>query len=1300
MRINLFKTLVGLIGALLLASSGWGYSYITNSTAQPIVRPPGTTTLQILVDNSTVLSDHTTRAASIQMAAQAWNAQIVSVQFATQLNGPGSGTALNGSNEVFFSSAPYNTSWDSSTLAVTVTWYNDSTAVMSESDLLFNPNFTWDSYRGPRQGGVIDIRRVALHELGHMLGLDHPDQHGQTVPAIMNSTISDIDSLQADDIAGAQSLYLPPVSAPTIYYQPVGQSAFVGQSAQFFLTASGNPVPTLQWQRLPASGGAWANLINDSNYSGVTTRFLTVANTTLGMDQDQFRCVVSNSQGTVVSSEVKLTVTGAPSITQQPPAALTEYVSSTFVISVGVNLPNGAGTYKWQKNGVDVANSNSPVLIFNNAQFSDAGSYVLFVTNPSGSAQSNACVVTMITTPGVAMSSSGDGHTLIITGDGNLWGLGSNSFGALGLGSDSGPGTLPVQLTTGVAFASAGRFNSLYIKSDDTLWGCGFAGGGQLGHGPVAQGYLTPVQVGSNALQASTGYAFSLYVARDQGLWASGQNNRGQLGDGTTTARNTWEQIDNGVAWASAGYEHGIYVKTDGTLWSMGDNQYGQLGDGTTARRLTPVQIASGIRQAFAREYNSFFLKQDGTLWGMGMNLSGELGATVPLGTTTTSPVQLATGVTSAVAGSNQVFFIKTDATLWAMGNNASGGLGVGQSGTTLPYTATPLEVAASVYSVSASTGPFSFVKTDGSLWGVRPDSLATTGFIPLLIASNTLVAPPAPVAVSMTNPLVGGGVLVAWSAAPGAGAYQLWRNITNAPGGATLVADRIPVPEWLDTTATPGVNYYYWVKAANAAGTSAFSNAALAPGSGAPSFIALVLPRSVLVGSTLTFSVACTGTPLPALQWQRLPAGSGTWANLSNDVSYSGVTTPTLALSGVTLVMNGDQFRCVGTNAGGTATSNAALLTVNPPPEDVSYNAASYTVTSKPGALVSIYVSATNTGADAWVNEYLKLWQTPGNYLSAAGIGGIAPGETLNTVLFFFAPSAPGVYQYHFQASSNGVGTNFFGPQVTVTLITGTPSNDFNGDGNPDILLENSSSGQRVLWLMGGPNNAYVTQGLDLGSLDPVWHIVGTTDFNGDGKPDILLENISSGQRVLWLMGGPNNAYVIQGLDLGSLDPAWHIVGTADFNGDGKPDILLENVSSGQRVLWLMGGPNNAYVTQGLDLGSLDPSWHIVGTADFNGDGKPDILLENSSSGQRVLWLMGGPNNAYVIQGLDLGLLDPAWHIVALADFNHDGSPDILLENVASGQRVLWLMGGPNNAYVTQALDLGSLDPAWHIVK
>jgi hypothetical protein len=75
---------------------------------------------------------------------------------------------------------------------------------ITDADIVFNSGEAWDVYNGSlRFDEIVEFERVALHELGHALGLDHSSANS----AIMRAFISDTDSLQSDDIAGVAAIY-------------------------------------------------------------------------------------------------------------------------------------------------------------------------------------------------------------------------------------------------------------------------------------------------------------------------------------------------------------------------------------------------------------------------------------------------------------------------------------------------------------------------------------------------------------------------------------------------------------------------------------------------------------------------------------------------------------------------------------------------------------------------------------------------------------------------------------------------------------------------------------------------------------------------------------------------------------------------------------------------------------------------------------------------------------------------------------------------------------------------------------
>src|SRR5262249_15180439 len=148
----------------------------------------------------------------------------------------------------------------------------------------------------------------------------------------------------------------------------------------------------------------------------------------------------------------------------------------------------------------------------------------------------------------------------------------------------------------------------------------------------------------------------------------------------------------------------------------------------------------------------------------------------------------------------------------------------------------------------------------------------------------------------------------------------------------------------------------------------------------------------------------------------------------------------------------------------------------------------------------------------------------------------------------------------------------------------------------------------------------------------------------------------------------------------------SWHVITSRDVDGDGKADLIWQN-SDGTPGIWLMNG-----TTPIAETGLANPgtSWKLVGSGDFNDDGRADLLWQDSS-GILGVWEMNGTTP---IAEAGIGNPGPNWKVVGAADFNADGRDDILLQNTTTGNLMIDLMNGTS---ITSSVSITVGDPSWH---
>jgi ELWxxDGT repeat protein len=320
-------------------------------------------------------------------------------------------------------------------------------------------------------------------------------------------------------------------------------------------------------------------------------------------------------------------------------------------------------------------------------------------------------------------------------------------------------------------------------------------------------------------------------------------------------------------------------------------------------------------------------------------------------------------------------------------------------------------------------------------------------------------------------------------------------------------------------------------------------------------------------------------------------------------------------------------------------------------------------------------------------------------DYVAAAGVLTFAPGATTATVDVTVSPDglAEGMETFRVRLSGPS-GAPIAVAEATARILDPATQGDLDRDGRNDLVWRHERSGQNVLWFMNGAsllNGTFTTPAV---LADARWKIAGTHDFDADGRPDLLWRHTASGENVLWYMNG---AVLVSG---GFLTPAaltdvrWQVAGTADFDLDGDPDILWRHTASGEMVLWSMNGSVLAGGTF-LTPDALPGAWTAAGTGDFDLDGRPDILWHHPPSGQLAVWFMRGSALASGSFLNPPSLPDVGWRPVAVADYNQDGRVDIVWRHVLSGQNAVWFLSGTDlvsGAFTTPST---VADPDWRIV-
>ncbi len=744
-----------------------------------------------------------------------------------------------------------------------------------------------------------------------------------------------------DRFGQSRQFTLAVVTPPVITTQPASQALFEGATATFTVGTASNALLFYQWK--VDNGSYLTNLTDGGKITGAATSTLTVSNVSAA-NEGAYSVTVSNAAGTATSTEAFLTIIPwRPVITQQPISqTVLPGAPATFTVAAVGTHPF---SYRWRLNGTNltdnsnISGSSTASLTIGNTTTANAGTYSVVVSNALGTATSTGAALNVIpvTAPGVTLSTlssfTGVGTSgefpygpLVLARDGNFYGT-TIEGGTSGLGTVFRVTTNGV-VTTLVSFNNnngALPYAGVVLGQDGNLYGTTSQGGAN-GYGTVfrmtTSGLLTTL---ANFNGFNGFFSVAGLVQGKDGNFYGTTIYGGALGYGNVFRVTPSGSLTNlhAFSYTDGAYPSSVLVQAaDGSLYGTAENG-GPTGWGTVFK-ITP---AGALTTVYA------FHGQDGgvPVPGLVQDTDGSFYGTTYYGGTTNS---------------GTVFRIAADGTFTNLysftggddGSNPYGGLLLAADGNFYGTTLNGGTYAdGTVFRIDRNGTLTTLAEFDG-YQGANPAAALAQGPDGNLygttesggvnyagVVFRIRIDGPLQITSQPANQLVYLGGTATFSVATVGSqpvTYQWQKSGTNLVDGGKVSgsASRLLTITNLDFS-NAGV---YSLVASNTYG-SVTSRLAFLEIMVSPPFITVEpVSQTVLVGSTVTFTVGALGDLPLYYQWMK----NGT--NLVDGGNISGSTADTLTISGATAA-DGGAYSVVVSDDFYWAVSEDADLTVLP---------------------------------------------------------------------------------------------------------------------------------------------------------------------------------------------------------------------------------------------------------------------------------------------------------------------------------------------------------------------------------